>query len=82
MKSKNLSSIICQKKRRITFFKKHKQSYKVEIINDLDVDEVSIYENGPFIDLCKGPHVDTHKRNKSDKAIKGVRGILAWNRKK
>ena len=29
----------------------------MEIINELNVDEVSIYENGPF-DLCRGPHVD------------------------
>ena len=24
----------------------------------MNVDEVSIYENGPFTDLCRGPHVD------------------------
>ncbi len=39
-------------------FKKDNESYKLEIIDDLDVDEVSIYENGPFVDLCKGPHVE------------------------
>ena len=42
----------------IKFFGKDSQDYKLEIIDELDVDEVSIYENGPFIDLCKGPHVE------------------------
>ena len=33
------------------------QQYKLELVNDLDLDEYSFYENGPFIDLCKGPHM-------------------------
>jgi len=33
------------------------QPYKVELIEDLDEDQVSIYKSGKFIDLCKGPHV-------------------------
>ena len=32
----------------IKFFGKDSQDYKLEIIDELDVDEVSIYENGPF----------------------------------
>jgi len=40
------------------YFESSNQSYKVEIIDDLNVDEVSIYENGPFVDLCRGPHVE------------------------
>ena len=47
-----------QKKDAIDYFSKNQQDYKLDIINDLGVDEVSIYENGPFIDLCKGPHVE------------------------
>ena len=42
----------------ISFFSKNNQDYKIEIINELGVEEVSIYENGPFTDLCRGPHVD------------------------
>ena len=35
------------------------EKYKVELINDLPEDSViSIYNNGPFEDLCKGPHVE------------------------
>ncbi|MBT5855084.1 threonine--tRNA ligase [bacterium] len=34
-----------------------KQDYKKEIVDDLDLDEYSFYTNGPFSDLCRGPHV-------------------------
>ncbi|OGR44591.1 MAG: threonine--tRNA ligase [Elusimicrobia bacterium GWA2_56_46] len=35
------------------------EKYKVELINDLPEGSViSVYRNGPFEDLCKGPHVD------------------------
>ncbi|OGR61819.1 MAG: threonine--tRNA ligase [Elusimicrobia bacterium GWB2_63_22] len=35
------------------------EKYKVELINDLPEGSViSIYKNGPFEDLCKGPHVE------------------------
>ncbi len=35
------------------------ENYKVELINDLPEGSViSIYKNGPFEDLCKGPHVE------------------------
>lgn len=42
----------------LDYFKANGEGYKCEIIDDLDVDELSIYENGPFIDLCRGPHVE------------------------
>ncbi len=33
------------------------QPYKVELINDLAEDKVSIYKQGGFTDLCRGPHI-------------------------
>ncbi|MGA0241766.1 MAG: threonine--tRNA ligase, partial [Candidatus Marinamargulisbacteria bacterium] len=42
----------------IDYFNDRGQDYKTDIINDLGVDTVSIYENGPFTDLCRGPHVE------------------------
>ncbi len=33
------------------------EPYKVEIINGIDADTVSLYDQGGFIDLCRGPHV-------------------------
>ena len=38
------------------------QPYKLELINDLPEDEqISIYTNGDFTDLCRGPHVANTK---------------------
>jgi threonyl-tRNA synthetase len=41
-------------------FRAEDQPYKVELIEDLVRDEgtetVSLYRNGPFLDLCRGPH--------------------------
>ncbi|WP_460178082.1 threonine--tRNA ligase [Thermodesulfovibrio hydrogeniphilus] len=33
------------------------ETYKLEIINEIEDDTVSIYEEGGFIDLCRGPHI-------------------------
>ncbi len=33
------------------------EKYKVELIEDLGVDQVSLYSIGGFRDLCRGPHV-------------------------
>ncbi|HPS94122.1 MAG TPA: threonine--tRNA ligase, partial [Deltaproteobacteria bacterium] len=43
------------------FFEQRGEPYKVEIIGDLpdDVETVSLYEQGSFVDLCRGPHVPT-----------------------
>jgi threonyl-tRNA synthetase len=47
------------------------QDYKVELIDDLvsneGVDTVSLYRNGPFTDLCRGPHAPTTKTVKAFK---------------
>ena len=42
----------------ITFFKQMGEDYKAEIIADIPSDEdLSLYKQGDFIDLCRGPHV-------------------------
>ena len=42
----------------ITYFKAIGEQYKAEIISDLPKDEVlSLYNQGDFTDLCRGPHV-------------------------
>ncbi|MDQ3632221.1 MAG: TGS domain-containing protein, partial [Actinomycetota bacterium] len=47
------------------------QDYKVELIDDLvaaqGIDTVSLYTNGPFTDLCRGPHAPSTKRIKAFK---------------
>lgn len=41
----------------IETFKSMGERFKVEIIQDLKVDEVGIYKQGEWFDLCRGPHV-------------------------
>ncbi len=41
----------------IEFFKKHGDWYKVEILSELDADTVSLYRQGDYVDLCRGPHM-------------------------
>ncbi|MCF7807758.1 MAG: threonine--tRNA ligase [Candidatus Marinimicrobia bacterium] len=44
-------------------FDEMNEDYKVEIISELPEDEViSAYEQGEFIDLCRGPHIPSTKR--------------------
>src|SRR5947207_1343345 len=52
-------------------FRAEDQPYKVELIEDLirdeGVDGVSLYRNGPFVDLCRGPHGPSTGRVKAFK---------------
>lgn len=41
----------------IKLFKSLNQPYKVELLNEIADDKVTIYRNGDFVDLCRGPHV-------------------------
>jgi len=46
------------KKEALELFSKLGESYKVELINDLAESEtITIYQDGDFIDLCRGPHL-------------------------
>ena len=56
----------------IKHFKSEGELYKAEIINDLPQDEqVTIYKQGKWLDLCRGPHLPTTKHiGKSFKLMK------------
>jgi len=41
----------------IRLFSDMGESYKVELIEDLDAEQVSLYRQGDFVDLCRGPHL-------------------------
>ncbi|MFB3925957.1 MAG: threonine--tRNA ligase [Syntrophales bacterium] len=47
------------RKEAVTFFQNKGESYKVELLNDLppDVEIVSLYSQGEYTDLCRGPHI-------------------------
>jgi threonyl-tRNA synthetase len=42
----------------LEYFSNKGQDYKVEIIENLPDEEVGIYQQGNFLDLCRGPHVE------------------------
>ncbi|MCX5899068.1 MAG: threonine--tRNA ligase, partial [Proteobacteria bacterium] len=41
----------------IKLFAERKEDYKVEIIKEIPSPSVSLYQQGDFIDLCRGPHL-------------------------
>ena len=46
----------------ISFFKNKKEHYKAELISDLPQDEIiTLYKQGDWTDLCKGPHLPSTK---------------------
>jgi len=46
----------------IQYFNDKGESYKAELIEDLPVDEeIKIYRQGEWLDLCRGPHMPTTK---------------------
>lgn len=38
-------------------FEERKEDYKVELLRDLQDDMVTLYQQGDYIDLCRGPHI-------------------------
>jgi len=41
----------------VRLFREMGEDYKVELIEDLGADSVSLYRQGDFVDLCRGPHL-------------------------
>ena len=55
----------------IKFFRDMGEEYKAEIIESIPKDEVlSLYQQGEFIDLCRGPHVPSTGKLKAFKLMK------------
>jgi threonyl-tRNA synthetase len=48
---------VLTKEEAIKLFGDMGETYKVELIEDLDVETVSLYRQGDFVDLCRGPHL-------------------------
>ena len=44
--------------------------YKVDLIQDLEDGTITCYRQGDFVDLCRGPHVETVKLLKNFKLLK------------
>ena len=58
---------VMQREQAIQFFKEMEEPYKVEILEEISAQEVSIYRQGDFVDLCRGPHLASTKQVKAFK---------------
>ncbi len=55
----------------VKFFKSMGEHYKAEIIESIPTDEtLSLYKQGDFVDLCRGPHVPSTSKLKAFKLMK------------
>lgn len=54
----------------VKFYTSIGETYKVEVIQDLGESHVSLYEQGNFTDLCRGPHLPSTGRVKAFKLLK------------
>ncbi len=43
----------------IRLFKEQGENYKVELLEEIPQERVSLYRQGDFVDLCRGPHIPT-----------------------
>ncbi len=53
----------------IDFFEQTGETYKKELIQDIGAETVSIYTQGNFSDLCRGPHVPNTNKLKAFKLL-------------
>ena len=45
------------------------QPYKLELLAEIPDEKVSLYQQGPFVDLCRGPHVSSTGEIKAFKLV-------------
>ena len=66
-----VSRKVMQRDKAVDFFRGMGEEYKAEIIEDIPAgEEISMYQQGDFIDLCRGPHVPSTGRLKAFKLMK------------
>ncbi len=53
----------------IKMFREMGEDYKVEIIEEIPDEKVSLYRQGDFVDLCRGPHLEHTGRIKHFKLL-------------
>ncbi|WP_456385499.1 threonine--tRNA ligase [Desulfolithobacter sp.] len=54
----------------IEYFRQQGEVYKVELLEEMEEDTVSLYQLGNFVDLCRGPHLPDTSWLKSFKLLR------------
>ncbi|MEO0339574.1 MAG: threonine--tRNA ligase [Bacteroidota bacterium] len=54
----------------IQYFEGKQDEYKLELISDLEDGAITFYEQGNFVDLCRGPHIPDTGKIKAIKLMK------------
>lgn len=57
------------KKDALKMFSEKEETYKVELIEELEDGTITLYESGKFTDLCKGPHLSDFSQIKAVKIL-------------
>ncbi len=65
----SVSRLEMTKPEAIDFFQKQGEHYKVEILEGIPDERISFYQQGDFIDLCRGPHVPSTGHIKAFKLL-------------
>uniref|UniRef100_A0A7C4TGT4 Threonine--tRNA ligase n=1 Tax=candidate division WOR-3 bacterium TaxID=2052148 RepID=A0A7C4TGT4_UNCW3 len=65
--------IVMAKEAVIEFYTRRSEPYKVELAREIPDKEISLYRNGEFVDLCRGPHIPRTGMVKAFKLL-GVAG--------
>jgi threonyl-tRNA synthetase len=53
----------------VDYFKQRGEIYKLEMLETIQDDSIWLYTNGPFVDLCRGNHVDNTSEVKAFKLL-------------
>ncbi len=53
----------------VDFFRTRGELYKVEILEAIPDEQISLYQQGEFVDLCRGPHVSSTGQIKAFKLL-------------
>jgi len=54
----------------LQYFEAKGDEYKVELLQDLEDGKITFYEQGNFVDLCRGPHIPNTDKIKAVKLLK------------
>lgn len=54
----------------IRYFEEKGDAYKLELLQDLEDGKITFYQQGNFVDLCRGPHIPNTDKIKAVKLLK------------